>query len=524
MLGVAGADPPAARAALGIQITINGAPSTFVSPDQVSQNADVEPGPGATFFLAGLSPRLLAELAGVAPAYTLQGMTISNIPPCNPSVGCFYGLPDPDPITATEVISGFQTSYGTGSAVFVRDPVLTGPFAGSVGVMYEQPGGKSYPTYDSILEDVADGPTLPLLVDIANSGIVLGVPAPAFDVCTPGVGQNVGFSLPSTGAVRLGQAQGAPADSNGLRYSWEFGDGTSPTALSASDAASHAFAATGTFDVRLTAVDAAGNAGVSPVAAQVSVGSTRGVAGPCGQVPGAGAPNGGHGGSPGSPSPGGGAHQTGGGAGPANTLSSGAAPGSVHAPTSAVAPRTTGAAAPARPRPAGPTSASGTSGSASGSGGGGRGGSGGGRHGGGGAGASGSGAGASGKQGASGTRARGARAGAGAGGGRSKPPQSVRPAGAPAAPGLSGVLIESLGSPLGALSRSASLNTLSLLQSVARRSTGGAGSGGLPAWLLGIMSLMALVVLGVVREAGVGLAGRRGAVRSGSGGIRPGVA
>jgi hypothetical protein len=540
VLSAAGASAAPAVAAAGIQVSINGAPSGFVPADEVQQNFDVEPQPGQLPTIGGgllaeseagepgMSVKLLAELVGVAPAYTLQTMTVTG--EAGPAL----------PLDRTGVVFGFTDApYESVPyyAVFGSTVANTGPYSdettmifgapafgppGQYGTVYAPDGTVSYPGARSSPDNGT------LQVDIVNLGTVLGVPQPAFDLCTPGVGQNVGFSLPSGGVVSLGQGSGAAADSRGLTYSWDFGDGTPPTALSALDAASHSFATTGTFHVRLTAVDSAGNAGVSPLAAQVAVGSAPGAAGPCARVPGAGSPSGGHGGPAGSPSQGGGTQKSGGGAGAANTLSSGAATGSVHAPTSSVSPRTSGAAAPAaatKPRGAPPTpssSASGTSGS-SGAGGGGTG-SGGGRHGGSAAGAHGNAAGASGRAGAGGVQPRGSRSGAAAGGGRSKPPKIARPAGAVAAPGLTGVLIESLGSPLSASSQSASLNTLSLLQSVARRSTGGGGTGGLPAWLLGIVSLTALVVLGVVREAGVGLAGRLRAGRSGRGGISPGVA
>jgi hypothetical protein len=76
--------------------------------------------------------------------------------------------------------------------------------------------------------------------------------------------------------------------------------------------------------------------------------------------------------------------------------------------------------------------------------------------------------------------------------------------GAPAAQNLTGILIESSGSPLATDDPADLATSLSLLQSVARASTGSGGHGGLPAWLLGILAVVALLVSGVMREGGPG--------------------
>ena len=331
-----------------------------------------------------------------------------------------------------------------------------------------------------------------LTVDIANSGTVLGVPQPVFDVCTPGVGQTVDFALPGSGVVTRGLQAGAPVDTDGLVYSWDFGDGTPATPLSSSDAIVHAFAATGTFDVRLTVVDHGGvgiiDAGVSPVAAQVVIGASPGAHGACGQVPGGQSSNGGHGATrPGSQAGGaGGTHSTGGGQGAPNTLASGAAQGSAKQLTSSVAPRTSGTPAPV------PSGSPGVS-TSRGGGGGGSAGAGGGRS-----------AGPGASRSATGTGGRGARtartvasgrttsrvSARGAGAGRTTPPKTPAARGVVAGPGLTGVVVDSAGSPLSAGLSSVSSRSLSLLQSLARASTRGgsaSASGGLPAWMLGIL-------------------------------------
>lgn len=540
-LVAAGVHAPASIAAAGIQVSINGAPSVFVSAAEVGENVDVEPQPGQLPPVGvpggvvsesgepGMSAKLLAELAGVAPAYTLNTMTITGDGGAVSldRSGVVSGFTD-EPYESVPYYAVFYSNTANGgpydgkTEMTFGAPVFSPPAQG--GTVYYPDGAVTFPGANASPDNGT------LLVDLANSGIVLGVPEPAFDVCAPGVDQTVGFAMPAGAAVSLGQQSGAPADSNGLTYSWDFGDGTSPTPLSSLAATPHAFAAQGTFDVRLTVVDAAGNAGVSAAAALVSVGATPGAHGACGQVPGSGSPSGGHNAAgPGSSPAHGAPPTTGGGNGAPNTLSSGAATGSVHALTSHVAPRKTGAAgAPASSST--PTSSSGSSPSGTG-GGSGRGGSGSGRAGGGGRGSKGSGAGTTGRPGGgsavSGSTASGAST-PGAGAGRTKPAKRVPVSGRAAPPGLTGVVIDASGVPLSGGLPSAASDALSLLQSVARSSTGSGGSGGLPAWLLGIVSLVALVVLGVVREAGPGLAGRlrvrRSRPGSGSGGMRAGVA
>jgi PKD domain-containing protein len=511
-----------AAAASGIQVSINGVPGPFISAAMVTNNADVEPQPGQSPpFDAGMSLKLLSEMVGVAPDVELNGNP-ANYTLIGIDVGDAAlqprGSTSPVGVSQLNIMAGYPDALGhayyavfyvTGLGVELGTPV---------------PGGGALPTHAYTENWEADG-ILP--VDIENFGTVLGVPQPVFDVCTPDIGQAVGFSMPVGGVVTLGQQSGAPADTDGLRYSWDFGDGSPATALSSSDTTTHAFAAPGTYDVRLTAVDAANNAGVSPVAAQVVVGTSQGTPGACGQVPGAGnSPTGGHGGNhPGSPSSGShGAPATGGGTGGPSALSSGAATGSVHATTTKTAPRKTGPApTSSAPKP----SSSNGSATAGGGNGGGHGGSGGGRGGGGAAGSHGAGTAASGPaggHGVTGSLASGAVV-PGSGAGRTKPPtHSVHPAG-PAPANLTGVLIESLGSPVSGGVASASSNPLSLLQSVARASSGGGGSGGLPAWILGVVSLIALLVLGVVRESGPGVSKWLGTHRrSGSGHLHAGAA
>jgi uncharacterized membrane protein YgcG len=529
-LVTAGVHAPASIAAAGIQVSINGAPSVFVSAAEVGENVDVEPQPGQLPAVGvpggvvsesgepGMSAKLLAELAGVAPSYTLNTMTITGQAGAVSldRSGVVSGFTD-EPYESVPYYAVFGSNTAVGgpydgkTEMIFGAPVFSPP--GQYGAVYYPDGAVSFPGASASPDNGT------LLVDLANSGIVLGVPEPAFDVCTPGVDQTVGFALPAGAAVSLGQQSGAPADTNGLTYSWDFGDGTSPTPLSSSASTPHAFAAQGTFAVRLTVVDAGGNAGVSTAAALVSVGATPGAPGACGQLPGGGPASDGHNAArPGAPPARGGTPTTGGGNGAPNTLSSGAATGSVHALTSHVAPRKTGAAA-APTSSSTPTPSSGSSPSGAG-GGSGRGGSGRGRAGGGGRGSTGSGAGTTGRPGGrsavSGSAASAAST-PGAGAGRTKSPKRLPVAGTAAPPGLTGVVIDASGAPLSGGLPSAASNALSLLQSVARSSAGSGGSGGLPGWLLGIVSLVALVVLGVVREAGPGLAGGRRVRRSGAG-------
>ncbi|HEU4328814.1 MAG TPA: CHRD domain-containing protein, partial [Roseiflexaceae bacterium] len=65
------------------------------------------------------------------------------------------------------------------------------------------------------------------------------------------VGQTVGFSISSSGGA-------AP-----LSFSWDFGDGTPPTAFSSSSTASHAFAAAGHYAVKVTVRNSAGESSSS---------------------------------------------------------------------------------------------------------------------------------------------------------------------------------------------------------------------------------------------------------------------
>jgi PKD domain len=524
MTAMFGLSATVARAG-GLAVTINGKPgdpgppgaSLVISANEVADNVDVAPQPGQPQpVVSGMSVKLAAELAGVAPDRTLENVEAGG--PGAQYTGTFSVGPNFAEINPTQTVSGYPFGGFAYYATFLN---------GSLGTELDVPElspGTLVPFYVE-LYDPANGGTLP--VNISVKGVVLGVPQPSFNVCRPGKDQVVGFSLPAGGVVTLGQQAGAPTDTDGLTYSWDFGDGSPATALSSSDATTHPFAAPGTYDVRLTAVDAASNAGVSPVAAQVVVGTSQGAPGACGQVPGSGgSPTGGHGGNHGgSPSSGSqGAPATGGGTGGPSALSSGAATGSVHATTSKTAPRKTG------PTPtsaaAAPSSSTGSATSGGGNGGG-NGGSGGGGGGGGAAGSHGADAAASGAasgHGVSGGPASGALV-SGSGAGRTKPPARNVHAGASAPANLTGVLIESLGSPVSGGLPSASSRPLSLLQSVARASSGGGGSGGLPAWILGVVSLIALVVLGVVREAGPGLSKWLGGHRrSGSGHLHVGAA
>lgn len=490
-----------------IQATIHESAGSYAAPlvasAEIEQNVDISSPEqlginthtgGVQTTLVGMSLRRLSEVLGVAPSTLATAGAAMTVTPPNPAgAGFAYA-------TQADIVNGVSNADGTLYDLFsVANPSIPGV----LGWTDFQSATEASENYDTGIGSAGGL----YRVDVYVNGTVLGVPGPVFTVCAPGVGQSVDFGLPPGGVVTLGQQSGSPADANGLRYSWDFGDGSPATPFSGSSSTTYVFAAQGTFDVRMTAQDAAGNAGVSPVAAQVVVGPTQGTPGPCGTVPGQPSTKGGHNASrPGSSTDTGGSNLSGGGTNAGAALSSGAASGSVHAPTSHVAPRKTGA-----PPSVPPDAASSGSGSArsGGGGGSGRGGSAGGRRGGGAAGARAGASGAAGGRGkVSGTLASGASV-PGAGAGRTKLAKRTAGRGGLAPPGLRGLLIESAGSPLsGGGLPSASVSPLSLLQSVARESAGGGGSGGLPAWLLGVVSLLALLVLGVVREAGPGLAGR----------------
>jgi hypothetical protein len=356
-------------------------------------------------------------------------------------------------------------------------------------VQPEDPGGP----FNAPGAELDSSAVVPFQVDVYVDAFVLGVPKPV--VVCPARGaasQAVRFSV-DPGEVTLGVASGAAVDSNGLTYSWDFGDGTPVSAPSSSPSSSYTYpsASPGTYEVRVTVSDAAGNSGVSMVPAEVEVGS----AGPICTAQGDGGGSVGAAGTAPAPSQGGGKQSDGGGNGAAKTLSSGAANGSILAPVSAVSPRMTGAPAPSTAGPG--SSAGGARGSGSASRGAGRGG--------GGSGAAGSAGGAGGGDGSPGGAGRGSAVSAGSSGdgaGRVKPVSGAA-VGPPTRTVLTGILLDSYGSPLDTARLSSVSNPLSVLQSVARRSAAGGGRGaGLPAWLLGVAAVLGLLASGIVREAG----------------------
>jgi hypothetical protein len=325
----AGAAPSPWTTDSSIQATIYESSGSYAAPlitsAEIEQNVDVAfPQGGGPW--TGMSVKRLSELLGVAP---MSLATTTAMAVTSPDGAGTLG------ISQSQVASGYP--HSAEPTVYAVFEVANASFPADDNDGFFDPEA-----YDAGFEPDAPGGLFP--VDVYVNGTVLGVPEPVFTVCTPGVGQSVGFSLPPGGVVTLGQQPGSPADANGLTYSWDFGDGSPPTPFAASSSTSYPFAAQGTFDVRVTAEDAAGNAGVSPVAAQVVVGPTQGTPGPCGTVPGQSSTQAGHNASrPGPSTDTGGSNSSGGGTNAGAALSSGAASGSVHPPTTHVAARKTGA-------------------------------------------------------------------------------------------------------------------------------------------------------------------------------------
>jgi PKD repeat protein len=221
-----------ARADVGVQITINEQPGPFI--DQAE--------------MQGASPDLVAELAGVAPADNLTSMQVSD---GDDDIGCCLML------NQDEVVSGFGSPPAP--AVFSVATLENPP-----STYFQEPDGGPQ------LNSGQGGDGLPLYVDLEVSGSVLGVPTPTAPAGSVTLGDPVQFS--ELGPVTSNVLDpNAPADPNTLMYSWDFGDGTTPTTPSPSPSVSHTFAAAGTYDVRVTVTDSANNAGVSAQAAVVQV-------------------------------------------------------------------------------------------------------------------------------------------------------------------------------------------------------------------------------------------------------------
>ena len=468
----------------GYQISIHDGAGTepvdVVSDAQMTSVADVHtqrttfydgyfdaPGPEVVT-VAGASARMLAEVAGVVPS-TLTSMVVTG-----DGTGTFTGE-TADTLSEAEVVLGFDSTAADDYLAPGDTPFQQAVFA-SYGNFMTYAAPQRGATDDNGSTNGAVGWTIsafamPMSVVLNVKGTVLGVPTPTVTPTSPAPGATATFSV-NAGDVTLGLT--GSADPNLLEsYTWDFGDGATQT--TSTPYARYAFPAStptgSTFDVRVTVTDAAGNKGVSGNALVVQVGRSTDSPGP---------PNGngsGNGGGGGSRTGGGGTAPTGGGTGPdKNALPNGPTTGSLKAPTT-------------------------TLGSGKGGGGGGSGSHGGkgGGTGSGGTGGGGSGAGGSGSGNGKGTASGSATSGAGkANGGAGKQPRRPSALGALAAEHLTGVLIESSGAPLTGGSASA----LSSLQSIAQRSVRLGGSGGLPAWLLGILAALLLLASGVIREAG----------------------
>lgn len=470
---------PATAAGPGIEVYVNGTTEVLVSDLEMYDYADRRD----TGLDPYLSAKRLVELVGVAPS----ALDAANAIVIEPAVENAQnnGASPPVVYTQTQVIFGVDPPHDLGFfANLETDDGAAKTVEFFVYPFVDTDGNLTTRSY------LSEGPLhAPYPVSLTVGGAVLGVPQPVDDLANPAAAQTVQFSDP--GSVSSDTfTPGAAPDTNGLLYSWDFGDGSPPSPPSPQSAATHAYAASGKYDALVTVTDAAGNAGVSPFGVIVPVGpqATPG-APPIGNANGPTVP----GGPPGKSPPG----KT------TNALPTGPVNGSVNARSPTAAPRVTGAAPPsdATASPAAPAATSPGSGR---SGGGGGAGGGAGRGGSGGSGAGRAGAGGSGKH-AGGTAAAAGAADAGlqgAGAGRLAPPKTLAAYPASAASGLTGVLVESLGSPLPGDPQSGSEGALALLQSVARGSSGGGGTGGLPAWLLGILAVVALLVAGVVREAG----------------------
>jgi len=429
-----------------VQISINGGPGPFISGSEMSANADEYWSPGEKTVL---SAKVLVELAGVDPtSLAVDNAMDATVNPNWPSDGggiYTYAQDDFGQASVLDSSVGFSTNTGGFEAL-----MLSGVDDG----------------------DWVSNSPMPVTIYVSNE--ILGVPEPTAYPSDPEVGRPVEFS--ESGPVTL---PSGGTDSDGLTYSWDFGDGTPVSAASSSPSKEHVYEAAGSYNARVTVTDADGNAGVSPQAAAVTVGA----AAPS-QNPG----NGGGGSGVGSQGTQGSA-PTGGGKGPANSLPSGPAKGSLGAHTPAVGPKSGGSG-----------SGSGSSGGGGGSGsGGGRG-----RGGSGGSGSSGSAGGGSGSVDGHGSAGGGAAASGSldSGAGQARPGKVKASLGALAGSGLTGVLLQSSGAASSDDSSRSVLGSLSLLQSVARASAGSGDRAGLPAWLLGILAAVLLLVSGVVREAG----------------------
>jgi hypothetical protein len=378
-------------------------------------------------------------------------------------------------ITGSEAANGFPDDPNAGDS----KPAIAFVPQGTADVIVPTIGVGSGGTAIRAAISSADGvPHLSLTFNLVSG--LLGVSIPQPTPAVPTVNSPVQFGAP---AVTL---PGGAVDRNTLAYEWDFGAPGSVGDTDARAAPTHTYTTAGTYEATVTVTDTNGRSGVGEVPVVVSPGK----AAKPGQSKTGGATGGG-----------GGTQVTGGGGGGKQALSTGPVAGSSKAPAVTVAPpsRTATARAPAASaRPPGsssqPSSSSTSSSSLSKGDGGARtgSGSGGGRTG---RGAAATGVGGSGRNAGSG--------GAGASSRRGDP-GTVHPLTASSASGLTGVLIDSVGSPIepDALTVLQTRQPLvTLLQSLARASAGKHGHGGLAAWMIGALALAAFLASGVLRES-----------------------
>jgi PKD repeat protein len=220
----------AASASAEIDITITDATTSSVYATNPSQDAN------------GLTTAQLAELVGVAPAENLTQMVIND------------GRDGPVTLDQSAAAFGYGTPPGYG--VFS---------SGCCNLGYEYYTG---PDGVQLLDSGS-----PMYVNISVSGNVLGVPSPVVvSPADPVLGEPVVFN--EAGPIASdAYVSNSPAVTTGLMYSWDFGDGSTPTAFSSSSQVSHTFTTAGTYDVRVTVEDGASpeDAGVSPQPASVLV-------------------------------------------------------------------------------------------------------------------------------------------------------------------------------------------------------------------------------------------------------------
>jgi PKD repeat protein len=219
----------AAGAEEGLQLSVNGVQGPFVS--------------APTGDTVNLNTVQAAELAGVAPADNLTQMVINDT------------NDTPLALDQSQIVNGYGSPASLGLFQIVNEGVSVGY------TFYNSPGGGQYEAPGSS----------PIYVSLSVTGTVLGVLSPVVtSPADPVFGEPVVFNAPGP-VLSDAYTPNSPADTNGLMYSWDFGDGSPATAPSSSPSVSHTFTSAGTYDVSVTVTDAAGNAGVSPQPLSVQV-------------------------------------------------------------------------------------------------------------------------------------------------------------------------------------------------------------------------------------------------------------